>query len=326
MNHIVVPEPCVLHILQWHLAKCRKICYNAAKFVFVEDTMNEDILALIQDKFSTFSKGQKRIATFITEEYDKAAFMTAAKLGQTTNVSESTVVRFATELGYSGYPAMQKAMQEMVLNRLTSAQRLEIANDRMGQDVVTTVLQSDAEKLRQTAETIDRDDFSTVVNAVLRAKRIYLLGVRSAAALANFAGYYLNYMFSNVKVITTSGAGEMFEQLVNVEEDDVVLAFSFPRYSTATIKAAQYCRSVGATVISITNSYGSPLAQCGDYVLVAKSDMASFADSLVAPLSLVNALLVALSVGREETLEKNFDTLERVWEEYHIYEKQVKLP
>lgn len=289
--------------------------------------MNEDILALIQEKFSTFSKGQKRIAKFITEDYDKAAFMTAAKLGQTASVSESTVVRFATELGYSGYPAMQKAMQEMVLNRLTSAQRLGIANDRMSnQDVVATVLQSDADKLRQTAETINRDDFSAVVNAILHAKHIYLLGVRSAAALANFAGYYLNYMFSNVKVITTSGGGEMFEQLVNVEKGDVVLAFSFPRYSTATIKGAQYCRSVGATVVSVTNSYSSPLAQCGDYVLVAKSDMVSFADSLVAPLSLVNALLVALSVGREEVLEKNFDTLERVWEEYHIYEKQVKLP
>ena len=289
--------------------------------------MNEDILTLIQEKFSTFSKGQKRIAKFITEDYDKAAFMTTAKLGQTASVSESTVVRFATELGYSGYPTMQKAMQEMVLNRLTSAQRLEIANDRMSnQDVVATVLQSDADKLRQTAETINRDDFSAVVNAILSAKHIYLLGVRSAAALANFAGYYLNYMFSNVKVITTSGGGEMFEQLVNVEKGDVVLAFSFPRYSTATIKGAQYCRSVGATVVSITNSYSSPLAQCGDYVLVAKSDMVSFADSLVAPLSLVNALLVALSVGREEVLEKNFDTLERVWEEYHIYEKQVKLP
>ena len=289
--------------------------------------MNEDILMLIQEKFSTFSKGQKRIAKFITEEYDKAAFMTAAKLGQTASVSESTVVRFAMELGYSGYPAMQKAMQEMVLNRLTSAQRLEIANDRMSnQDVVATVLQSDADKLRQTAETINRDDFSAVISAILNAKHIYLLGVRSAAALANFAGYYLNYMFSNVKVITTSGGGEMFEQLVNVEKGDVVLAFSFPRYSTATIKGAQYCRSVGATVVSVTNSYGSPLAQCGDYVLVAKSDMVSFADSLVAPLSLVNALLVALSVGREAVLEKNFDTLERVWEEYHIYEKRVKLP
>ena len=289
--------------------------------------MNEDILAVIQEKMPTFSKGQKRIASYIMEYYDKAAFMTASKLGSTVGISESTVVRFAVELGYNGYPNMQKAMQEMVLNRLTSAQRLEISNDRLAsQDVVATVLQSDADKLSQTADIISREDFAAVVDAILRAKHIYLLGVRSAAALANFAGYYLNYMFSNVKIITTSGGGEMFEQLVNVQEGDVVLAFSFPRYSTATIKGAQYCQSVGATVVAITNSYASPLAQCGDYVLVAKSDMVSFADSLVAPLSVVNALLVALSAGREAVLEKNFDTLERVWEEYHIYEKQVKLP
>ena len=287
--------------------------------------MNEDILSVIQQRMRSFSKGQKRIAVYITECYDKAAFMTAGLLGKTVGVSESTVVRFAAELGYDGYPSMQKAMQEMVLNRLTSAQRLEIANDRLGsQDIVTTVLNADADKLRQTAETIDREDFSGVVDAIFGAKHIYLLGVRSAAALANFAGYYLNYMFSNVRVITTSGGGEMFEQLVNVETGDVVIAFSFPRYSTATIKGAQYCRSVGATVVAITNSLTSPLAQWGDYVLLAKSDMVSFADSLVAPLSVVNALLVALSARREETLEKNFDTLERVWEDYHIYEKQVK--
>ena len=289
--------------------------------------MNEDILTVMQEKMPTFSKGQKRIAAYITEYYDKAAFMTASKLGSIVGVSESTVVRFAVELGYNGYPSMQKAMQEMVLNRLTSAQRLEIANNRMGsQDVVASVLQSDADKLHQTAENINREDFAAVVDAILSAKHIYLLGVRSAAALANFAGYYLNYMFPNVRVITTSGGGEMFEQLVNVQADDVVLAFSFPRYSTATIKGARYCQSVGAKVVAITNSYASPLAQCGDYVLVAKSDMVSFADSLVAPLSVVNALLVALSAKREPVLEKNFDTLERVWEEYHIYEKQVKLP
>jgi len=289
--------------------------------------MNEDILTIIQDQTPVFSKGQRRIAAYITEEYDKAAFMTASRLGKTVGVSESTVVRFAVELGYDGYPSMQKAMREMVLNRLTSAQRLEIANDKMdGQDVVNAILQSDADKLRQTAETVNREDFRSAVNAILGGKRLYLLGVRSAAALANFAGYYLNYMFRDVRIITTSGGGEMFEQLVNVEPEDVVLAFSFPRYSTATIKGAQYCRSVGATVIAVTNSYASPLAQCSNYVLVAKSDMVSFADSLVAPLSVVNALLVALASGREAVLEKNLGTLERVWEEYHIYEKRVDKP
>ncbi len=289
--------------------------------------MKDDVLMIIQEKLPTFSKGQHRIATYITEDYDKAAFMTASKLGKTVGVSESTVVRFAMELGYDGYPSMQKAMQEMVLNRLTSVQRLGIANNRMcDHDVVAAVLQADADKLRKTSDTVNREDFQHAVQAILRAKRIYLLGVRSAAALANFAGYYLNYMFQNVHVITTSGCGEMFEKLVNVNSDDVVVAFSFPRYSSATLKGTQYCRSVGATVIAITNSHASPIAQESDYVLVAKSDMVSFVDSLVAPLSVVNALLVALSNGREEALKRHFDTLERVWEEYNIYEKQVEMP
>lgn len=289
--------------------------------------MKDDVLMIIQEKLPTFSKGQRRIATYITEDYDKAAFMTASKLGKTVGVSESTVVRFAMELGYDGYPNMQKAMQEMVLNRLTSVQRLGIANNRIcDHDVVAAVLQADADKLRKTSDTVNRENFQHAVQAILRAKRIYLLGVRSAAALANFAGYYLNYMFQNVHVITTSGCGEMFEKLVNVNSDDVVLAFSFPRYSSATLKGTQYCRSVGATVIAITNSHASPIAQESDYVLVAKSDMVSFVDSLVAPLSVVNALLVALSNGREEALKQHFDTLERVWEEYNIYEKQVEMP
>ena len=285
--------------------------------------MRDDILSILKSRSGEFSKGQRRIADYITEYYDKAAFMTASRLGKTVNVSESTVVRFATELGYDGYPSMQKAMQEMVLNRLTSVQRIGVTNDRLGdQDVVSMVLHGDIEKLRQTNETVSRENFRNAVTAILKAKRIFVLGVRSAAALANFMGYYLNYMFDNVHVVTTSGGSEMFEKLVNVEAGDVVIAFSFPRYSTATVKGVQYCRSVGASVVGLTNSNLSPLAQNSDYVLVAKSDMVSLVDSLVAPLSLVNALLVALASGREEVLEKNFDTLERVWQEYKVYDTQ----
>ena len=285
--------------------------------------MQEDILMILQTKAPTFSKGQRAIARFITEAYDKAAFMTASKLGKTVGVSESTVVRFAVELGYEGYPQMQKAMQEMVLNRLTSVQRIGVANDRIGdQDVVSMVLQSDMEKLRETAETVDRTAFRQAVHAILGARHIYVLGVRSAAALANFFGYYLNYMFDNIHVITTSGAGEMFEKLVGVGPGDAVVAFSFPRYSTSTLKGAQYCRSVGAKVIGITNSMVSPLAESCDHVLIAKSDMVSLVDSLVAPLSVVNALIVALAAGREQNLSKTFDTLERVWETYNVYEKR----
>jgi len=285
--------------------------------------MQDDILLLLQEKAPSFSKGQRAIARYITEAYDKAAFMTANRLGKTVNVSESTVVRFAVELGFDGYPSMQKAMQEMVLNRLTSVQRIGITNDRIGsQDVVSMVLQADAEKLRRTSETVNRDDFRAAVNAIRKAKRIYLLGVRSAATLANFMGYYLNYMFDNVSIITSSGGSEMFEKLVNVSSEDAVVAFSFPRYSASTVKGVQYCRSTGATVIGLTDSKQSPLGQNSDYVLVAKSDMVSLVDSLVAPMSVVNALIVALAADREQQLAKTFDTLERVWEEYHVYEKR----
>ena len=289
--------------------------------------MSSDILALLQEKELNFSKGQRSIARFITESYDKAAFMTASRLGKTVGVSESTVVRFAVELGYDGYPSMQKAMQEMVLNRLTSVQRIEITNDRIGgQDIVSMVLQSDMDKLRQTGEMVSREDFQAAVNAILGAKRIYIMGVRSTAPLANFLGYYLNYMFNNVHLITTSGASEMFEKIVGVNADDVVVAFSFPRYSTTTVKGVQYCRSTGATVIGLTDNKMSPLGQNCDHVLVAKSDMVSLVDSLVAPLSVINALIVALAAKRERELAKTFNNLERVWEEYHVYEKRVELP
>ena len=287
--------------------------------------MTDDILSILQARLHTFSKGQRAIASFILDSYDKAAFMTAGKLAKIANVSESTVVRFAVELGYDGFPSMQKAMQEMVLNRLTSVQRIEVANDRIGdQDVVSMVLQSDMEKLRKTSDNVDREAFQAAVKTLLQARRIYVMGVRSTAALANFMGYYLNYMFDNVHVITTSGAGEMFEKLAGAGPGDAVIAFSFPRYSTATLKGAQFCHSVGAKVIGITNSPLSPLAESCDHVLIAKSDMVSLVDSLVAPLSVVNALIVALAAQKEETLSKTFDTLERVWEEYNVYEKRIE--
>ena len=284
----------------------------------------KDILTDLESDMHNFSKGQKRIARFLSESYDKAAFMTASKLGEAAGVSESTVVRFAVELGYDGYPSMQKAMQDMVMNRLTSVQRMGVANERIkDQDIISTVIHSDIEKLRQTAEIISKDDFNKAVEAIINAERVYVVGVRSTAALANFLGYYLNFMFKNVHIVTASGASEMFEKLVGVGPKDAVVAFSFPRYSTATVKGAQYCRTTGATVIGLTDSRLSPLGQNSDYVLVAKSDMASVVDSLVAPFSVVNALIVALASGREAVITKTFDTLERVWAEYNVYEKKV---
>jgi DNA-binding MurR/RpiR family transcriptional regulator len=287
--------------------------------------MNHNFLSILQEKEPTFSKGQKRIARYITDSYDKAAFMTANRLGKTVGVSESTVVRFAVDLGFDGYPSMQKAMREMVLNRLTSVQRIEVANNRLGdQDVVSMVLHADMEKLRQTSETISREEFNTAVDAILKAKRVYILGVRSVAPLANFLGHYLNYMFNNVHVISGFSAGEMFEKIVSVNSEDVIIAFSFPRYSASTTKGARYCRSAGATVIGITDSKESPLGQCSDHILVAKSDMVSLVDSLVAPLSLVNALIVAIAAKREKELSQTFANLERIWDEYDVYEKQVE--
>ena len=285
--------------------------------------MSTDILSILEKNAPTFSKGQRLIARFITQNYDKAAFLTANKLGKTVGVSESTVVRFAVDLGYDGYPSMQRAMQEMVRNRLTSVQRIEVTNDRLGnQDVVSMVIQSDIEKLRQTDETVNRKEFEAAVRAILEAKRVYILGVRSVAPLANFLGYYLNYMFNNVHVITASGTGEMFEKIVGVNSEDVVIGFSFPRYSSSTVKAAEYCRSTGANVIAITDSLDSPLASCSDHVICAKSDMVSLVDSLTAPLSVINALIVAVASQREKELHQTFDALERIWDQYHVYEKR----
>lgn len=288
--------------------------------------MKSDILSTIQAKYHTFSKGQRAIAAYITECYDKAAFMTANHLGKTVGVSESTVVRFAMELGYDGYPAMQKAMQEMVVNRLTSVQRIGVANDRIGnQDLLSTVIQSDMEKLRMTGEIVSRHDFMAAVDEILKARRVYILGVRSTAPLANFLGYYLSQMLDTVHTITTSGTSAVFEQIISVDDRDVMIAFSFPRYSTSTAQGAEFCRSKGAKVIGVTDSPTSPLGRNCDHVLLAKSDMISLVDSLTAPLSIANALIVAIAARRERELEKKFSELEHVWEKYNVYEKQVDL-
>ena len=282
----------------------------------------KDILQLIQSNMPTFSKGQKRIAAYIQESYDKAAFMTASKLGKTVNVSESTVVRFAAELGYEGYPAMQKALQEMIRSKLTYVQRIEVANDRIGdQDVLSLVMQSDIDKIRMTMEECDRADFSGAVDAIVGAKRIYILGVRSAVAMSSFLGFYFNLIFDNVVQVHSNSASEMFEQLLRVGEGDVVIGVSFPRYSKRTVQALHFAHDRKAQVIAITDSASSPLVESADHTLLAKSDMVSFVDSLVAPLSLVNALIVAVSRKKKEDLSHTFETLEEIWEEYEVYEK-----
>lgn len=284
--------------------------------------MNQDILALIQENGHTFSKGQKKIASYILESYDKAAFMTASRLGKKVGVSESTVVRFAAELGFEGYPDMQRSLQKMIRNRLTTIQRIEVTNDRLGdQDLLSMVIQSDMEKLRVTLEELDRESFDRTVAAIVSARKIYIIGVRSSAAIAAFLHFYCNLIFENVVLVSANTASEVFESLLRVGEGDVVIGVSFPRYSSRTVQAMSFARDRGATTIAITDSEASPLVPISRYALMARSDMASFVDSLVAPLSLVNALLVAVSRRKGDDLSRTFHTLEQIWEEYSVYEK-----
>ena len=289
--------------------------------------MPKDILSTIQSEMHTFSKGQKLIAHFILESYDKAAFMTASRLGKTVKVSESTVVRFAAELGYDGYPAMQKALQEMIRSKLTSIQRIEVTNDRIGDhNILSMVMQSDIEKIRLTLEETDQAQFQRAVDAIVGARHIYILGVRSAAAIASFLGFYFTLIFQNVTIIHTTSASEVFEQLLHVGPEDVVIGISFPRYSRRTVKAMQFAHDRGAEAIAITDSAASPLAPYSSITLLAKSDMASFVDSLVAPLSLVNALIVAIGRKKNDDLSRTFESLERIWDEYEVYEKVDENP
>ena len=284
--------------------------------------MSRDILTTIQSRMATFSKSQKLIGRYILDNYDKAAFMTAARMGQAVHTSESTVVRFAAELGYDGYPAMQKAMQEMIRGKLTTVQRIEVSYDRLGtQDVLDKVVQSDIEKLRMSLNELNREDFAAAVNAIVGARRIYVLGVRSSAALSDFLTFYFKLIFDDVRQVQTSLASEMFEQMLRVGKDDVVIGISFPRYSTRSVRAMEFARDQGATVIAITDSEMSTLSDTANFRLLAKSDMASFVDSLVAPLSVINALIVAVGRKKSDEVTATFNRLESIWDEYQVYEK-----
>lgn len=285
-------------------------------------TMKNDLIDRIKKSLPTLSKGQKLIANYITNQYEKAAFMTAAKMGDTVGVSESTVVRFATELGYEGYPKLQKALQEIVRNKLTSVQRIEISNNRLNENnILREILISDMEKIRLTIDEISQESFKNIVDCILNAKRIYILGVRSSFTLANFLWFYLNFMFDNVTLVSTYSSSQMSEQMFRSKKGDVVIAISFPRYSRSTVKAVQKVREQGATVITITDSIISPIAGFADHILIARSDMVSFADSLVAPLSVINALIVALGMKKKEDMYNTFNELEKLWDENDVYEK-----
>ena len=278
----------------------------------------QELLARINQTGRRLSKGQKRIAEYIVNHYDKAAFMTASKLGDKVQVSESTVVRFAIALGYDGYPALQKALQEMIRNRLTAVQRVEMTGDMSESAVLGTVFKADMQNIRQTIEDLDEANFSRTVDALCEAERVYVVGVRSSAPLAQFLGYYMNFIRDNVMVIT-SGISDVLEQVARVGEKDVVLGISFPRYSRRTIEAMNYAKGKGATVVSLTDTPLSPLGEASDFCLTARSDMASFVDSLVAPLSMINALIVAMSLRHREEVSEHFAQLESLWERNHVY-------
>lgn len=279
----------------------------------------QDLMRTIQQKFSRLSKGQKLIAEYILKHYDKAAFMTAAKLGVSVDVSESTVVRFASELGFSGYPKLQKALQELIKNKLTTVQRLEISNNLISEEnALKGVLKSDMENIRTTLEKIDHKAFEEVVDSIFAAKKIYIIGLRSSTALSEFLGFYLNLILDNVNIVAY-GMSDIFEQLINISDEDLVIGIGFPRYATRTIEALNYAQSKGTKVVAITDSLLSPLATKADYTLIAQSNMASFVDSLVAPLSVINALIVAVGLREKEKISTTFENLENIWKEYQVY-------
>ena len=278
----------------------------------------QDMIDRLNQSGKRLSKGHRKIAQYIVEHYDKAVFMTASKLGESVGVSESTVVRFASAMGYEGYPQLQRSLQELVSHRLTANQRFEMATDIDPREALGVVLKSDMQNLRATMEQMDAAVFEDVVNRLLSARAIYVMGLRSAAPLAQFMGYYLNYIFDNVHLVS-SGATDVFEEISKLKENDVLVGISFPRYSTRTLEAMRFAKRCGAQVVAITDGPMSPLADMADATLTARTDMASFVDSLAAPLSLINALLVALGLHRKDALKEHFRQLESIWETYEVY-------
>ena len=284
--------------------------------------MTRDLIEIIESLYSTLSKGQKKISDYILAHYDKAAYMTAAKLGEEVGVSESTVVRYAIELGFDGYPEFHSALQETLRMRLTAVQRMEVSDDRISEEkILDHVLTSDAERIRKTLENIDRGAFERAIEALLSARRIYVIGMRSSSPLADFLSYYLALVFDDVRRVRTTSGSEVFEHLMRIDEKDVLVAVSFPRYSTRIVSAVDYALGAGAKVISITDSVASPIASGVFATLTAKSDMVSFGDSLVAPLSIINAIIVAIGKKKKDEIGKTLSRLETVWEEYNVYNK-----
>ena len=278
----------------------------------------QELIQRLNHSGKKLSKSHRRIAECIVSHYDKAAFMTASRLGEYVGVSESTVVRFASALGYDGYPQLQRALQELIRHRLTASQRFEMTSDMDQSQVLSKVLKADMQNIRSTIDELDESVFENVVQSLLQARNIYVLGQRSSAPLAQFFAHYLDFVFNNVRLVT-SGVSDIFEQIARIGEDDVLVGISFPRYSSRTVDAMQYAKSRGAQLVAITDGPLSPLHAVSDLCLTAKSDMASFVDSMVAPLSLINALIVALSQCKRQQVAAYFEQMENIWDEYNVY-------
>ena len=289
-------------------------------------TQNE-LLARLDEKYPKFSKGQKKLTDYIRKNYDKAAFLTAAKMGEAVGVSESTVVRFAVQLGYKGYPEFQKDLGELVRTKLNSIQRMEVTYGRIDQsEILANVLHSDIEKIKMTMESIDKNAFEMAVDTILNGKKIYVVGIRSCAPLASFLTFYLNLICDNVVSVNTNSSSEIFEQLIRIGEEDVIIGISFPRYSMRTLKALEFASNRKAKVITLTDSVHSPMNLYSSCNLIARSDMASIVDSLVAPLSVINALVVALCLKKQNDVTQTLETLEEIWDEYQVYSRDELNP
>ncbi|MBP3484863.1 MAG: MurR/RpiR family transcriptional regulator [Oscillospiraceae bacterium] len=283
--------------------------------------MENDLLSVLARGSNKFSKGQRIIAKYILSNYDKAAFMTAGKLGRIVGVSESTVVRFAAELGYDGYPSMRKALQEMIRNRLTSVQRIEVAKSMIDDtDLIKSIIGSDMQNLQATMDILEQDSFNMLVESIMEAKNIYIVGMRTSTSLSTFLGLYLNLLRGNVNVVHDTAASEIYEQIIRIGQGDLFIGISFPRYSSHTVDAMQFAKKMGAKTAALTDGASSPLNGIADVCLHAKSDMVSFLDSLVAPMSLINAIIVAVGIRNKERVSETFERLEKIWSEHDVYE------
>lgn len=284
--------------------------------------MHRNLLKKLENERASYSKGQRAIADYFLENYDKAAYITAAAIGKEVGVSESTVVRFATELGFKGYPELQKALREIVRVNFNSLQRMQLTNTIIGDgDPISKVFSSDIDKIQKTLDEIDREAFERAVNKLLFANNIYIIGARSSSFLAGFLEYNLRMLLNNVRLVQIGTGGEVFEQLIPVNENDVVFAISFPRYSSRVVNGVRYAKDKGAQIIALTDGVGSPIAQNATELLIAKSDMISFMDSLSAPLSIINAILVEIVRKKQGECEARFAQLEEIWDKYDVYDK-----